>query len=370
MRYATQLADQYGRYEPLPGSFINGSLTLGENIADLAGLLVAHDAYRLSLGGKEAPVLDGLTGDQRFFLGHAQIWRRKYRDAALRRQLVTGPHSPGHFRPYVVRNLDPWYPAFGVAAGAEAVPGAGRAGPHLVSALRREALQQDLQAIGTAHADRAGAWLVPAIAGAAALTLAALAAIAGYSWPRCWLRRLRASLVRISLLRPRQVAVDFGGAVPGPDYSVAGAALELGGQPAAITDAAGQPAARQSCVSRAFRERSRRAGSQPTRNRPRGLRGRSADGLARRRRLRCGFPAARFRWRSKSTGSALAATFCYGAFPKPAAMTRLCWPSCAIRGEAGEALARPACLPPLVDPDGMVLGCNRPFASRALGIKA
>ena len=115
--YATQLADQYSKYEPLPGAFINGRLSLGENIADLAGLLVSYDAYRLSLGGSEAPVLDGFSGDQRFFLAHAQIWRNKYREAALRQQLVTGPHSPGHFRPYVVRNMDPWYPAFDVQPG-------------------------------------------------------------------------------------------------------------------------------------------------------------------------------------------------------------------------------------------------------------
>ncbi|MBA3511324.1 MAG: M13 family metallopeptidase [Sphingomonas sp.] len=115
--YATKLAEQYSLYEPLTGTFINGRLALGENIADLAGLLVSHDAYRLSLGGKQAPVIDGFTGDQRFFLGHAQIWRIKYREAALKRQLVTGPHSPGHFRPYVVRNLDEWYPAFDVQPG-------------------------------------------------------------------------------------------------------------------------------------------------------------------------------------------------------------------------------------------------------------
>jgi putative endopeptidase len=115
--YAGQLADQYSKYEPLAGQFINGRLALGENIADLAGLLVAHDAYRLSLGGKEAPVIDGFTGDQRFFLGHAQIWRTKYRENAMRQQLVTGPHSPGNFRPYVARNLDPWYQAFAVQPG-------------------------------------------------------------------------------------------------------------------------------------------------------------------------------------------------------------------------------------------------------------
>jgi putative endopeptidase len=115
--YATQLADQYSQFEPLPGAKINGRLALGENIADLAGMLVAHDAYRLSLGGKEAPVLDGFTGDQRFFLSHAQIWRWKYRENAMRQQLVTGPHSPGNFRPYVSRNLDPWYQAFDVKPG-------------------------------------------------------------------------------------------------------------------------------------------------------------------------------------------------------------------------------------------------------------
>ncbi len=115
--YATQLAEQYSKYEPLPGAFIQGRLALGENIADLAGMLVAHDAYKLSLGGKEAPVLDGFTGDQRFFLSHAQIWRTKYRENAMRQQLVTGPHSPGNFRPYVSRNLDAWYEAFQVQPG-------------------------------------------------------------------------------------------------------------------------------------------------------------------------------------------------------------------------------------------------------------
>ncbi|HUG45534.1 MAG TPA: M13-type metalloendopeptidase [Sphingomicrobium sp.] len=117
--YAAQLAAQYDLYEPIPGTFIQGKLALGENIADLAGLLVSYDAYQLSLGGQPAPILDGFTGDQRFFLGHAQIWRTKYREEALRQQLVTGPHSPGHFRPYVVRNMDPWYVAFDVEPGQE-----------------------------------------------------------------------------------------------------------------------------------------------------------------------------------------------------------------------------------------------------------
>ena len=103
---------QYAGYEPLPGSHVNGELTLGENIADLAGLTVAYDAYRLSLKGKPAKVIDGYTGDQRFFLGFAQVWRNKYRDPVLLQQLVTDSHTPGHFRPNVVRNFDPWYTTF------------------------------------------------------------------------------------------------------------------------------------------------------------------------------------------------------------------------------------------------------------------
>jgi putative endopeptidase len=96
---------------------IKGRLTLGENIADLAGLTIAYDAYRASLGGREAPVIDGLSGDQRFYLGWAQIWRRNYREANLRQRLLTDPHSPSEQRVAVVRNLDPWYPAFEVGTG-------------------------------------------------------------------------------------------------------------------------------------------------------------------------------------------------------------------------------------------------------------
>jgi putative endopeptidase len=108
---------QYAAYEPLPGSKVNGELTLGENIADLAGLTVAYDAYRMSLGGKPAKVIDGYTGDQRFFLGFAQVWRNKYREPALLQNLVTDSHTPGHFRPNVARNFDPWYATFGAKAG-------------------------------------------------------------------------------------------------------------------------------------------------------------------------------------------------------------------------------------------------------------
>ncbi|WP_407695724.1 M13 family metallopeptidase [Sphingomonas changnyeongensis] len=115
--YTDRVVAQYGAYEPLPGRKVNGALTLGENIADLAGLTVAYDAYQLSLGGRKAPVIDGFTGDQRFFLGWAQVWRSKYREAQLLQQLTTDPHTPSHFRPYVVRNLDAWYKAFDVKPG-------------------------------------------------------------------------------------------------------------------------------------------------------------------------------------------------------------------------------------------------------------
>src|SRR3546814_710800 len=89
-----KLAAQYDAYEPLPGQHVKGKLTLGENIADLAGLTVAYDAYKLALEGKEAPFIDGFTGDQRFYLGWAQVWRRNYRQANLSQRLLTDPHSP------------------------------------------------------------------------------------------------------------------------------------------------------------------------------------------------------------------------------------------------------------------------------------
>ncbi len=114
--------------EALPGLKVNGRLTLGENIGDLGGLSVALAAYRLSLDGKPAPVLDGLTGDQRFFLSWAQAWRTNYREQRLRNQVMSDPHSPAPFRVNgVVRNMDDWYAAFDVQAGRCAVPGAGAA---------------------------------------------------------------------------------------------------------------------------------------------------------------------------------------------------------------------------------------------------
>ncbi len=112
-----KVVKQYAEYEPLKGSHVNGELTLGENIADLAGVTVALDAYHKSLGGKPAKVVAGYTGDQRFFLGFGQVWRSRYRDANLLNRLTTDPHTPGFVRPTVVRNLDAWYEAFGVKAG-------------------------------------------------------------------------------------------------------------------------------------------------------------------------------------------------------------------------------------------------------------
>ena len=112
-----RLVEQYNLYEVL-GEHINGEFTLGENIGDLAGLAIAYDAYKKSLNGVEAPVIDGMTGDQRFFLGWAQVWRRNYRDANLLQRLTTDPHSPSIQRTWVVRNLDAWYSAYDVAPGA------------------------------------------------------------------------------------------------------------------------------------------------------------------------------------------------------------------------------------------------------------
>jgi putative endopeptidase len=114
---ARQLVAQYDAYEPLPGLRIRGAQTLGENIADNAGLAVAYDAYRMSLGGREAPVLDGFTGDQRFFMGRAQVNRVAFREEALRSAILSGVHSPSRWRTWAVRNHDAWYDAFGVGPG-------------------------------------------------------------------------------------------------------------------------------------------------------------------------------------------------------------------------------------------------------------
>jgi putative endopeptidase len=111
------LAAQYDAYEALPGLHLNGKQELGENIADVAGLTAAYEAWRKSLGGKPAPVIDGLTGDQRFFLAYAQAWRTKMRDKALRARIATDVHAPAMWRVQTVRNLDAWYPAFNVQPG-------------------------------------------------------------------------------------------------------------------------------------------------------------------------------------------------------------------------------------------------------------
>jgi len=112
------LAAQYDAYVALPGLNLKGKQELGENIADLAGLTAAYEAYHASLGGRPAPVIGGITGDQRFFLAFAQSWRSKQRDKALRTQIATDVHAPARFRAQTVRNLDPWYAAFGVAPGS------------------------------------------------------------------------------------------------------------------------------------------------------------------------------------------------------------------------------------------------------------
>ncbi|MDE2410524.1 MAG: M13 family metallopeptidase [Sphingomonadales bacterium] len=111
------LAKQFDTYEPFPGLHVNGKLTLGENIADVAGLSASYDAYHASLKGKDAPVIDGYTGDQRFFIAFAQTWATKMRDEALRGRIATDGHAPGMYRALTVRNLDAWYKAFDVKPG-------------------------------------------------------------------------------------------------------------------------------------------------------------------------------------------------------------------------------------------------------------
>ena len=108
------LAKQYDGYEPLPGMHINGHMTLGENVADLAGLALALDAYRTSLDGKPGPVIDGFSAEQRFFMGYAQVYRSLSREDYMRQALATDPHSPGEWRAAEVRNVDAWCTAFAV----------------------------------------------------------------------------------------------------------------------------------------------------------------------------------------------------------------------------------------------------------------
>ena len=139
---------------------VNGKLCSSENIADVAGLSAAYDAYRISLGGKEAPTAQGLTGDQQFFVSFAQSWRTKIREAAARARLLTDGHAPAKYRADTVRNLDPWYAAFAVKAGREALSRARRSRPRLVTRAvaallplvcglePREARRHDRRAIG------------------------------------------------------------------------------------------------------------------------------------------------------------------------------------------------------------------------------
>jgi putative endopeptidase len=112
-----RLVQQYDAYQPFADLHVNGKLTLGENIADLAGLAASHEAWRASLGGQPAPVVQGLTGEQQFFIAFAQTWRGKQRDPSLRQQLITDGHAPEKYRASTVRNIDAWYEAFDVKPG-------------------------------------------------------------------------------------------------------------------------------------------------------------------------------------------------------------------------------------------------------------
>ena len=114
---ADSLAAQYSAYEPIEGNFVNGRNSLGENIGDVGGLAMAYHAYKLSLNGEEAPVIDGITGDQRFFLAWAQVWREKRTEQSMLNQLRGGTHAPGRYRALAPRNHDAWYEAFNVQPG-------------------------------------------------------------------------------------------------------------------------------------------------------------------------------------------------------------------------------------------------------------
>ncbi|PHS21452.1 MAG: peptidase M13 [Robiginitomaculum sp.] len=115
---SAKLGKQYDGFEPIEGHHVNGELTMGENIGDLGGINFALSAYKLSLKGKDAPVIDGFTGEQRLFLSWGQIWRGKMRDESLINQITTNPHSPSQYRANgIVRNVDAWYDAFDVKEG-------------------------------------------------------------------------------------------------------------------------------------------------------------------------------------------------------------------------------------------------------------
>jgi predicted metalloendopeptidase len=112
-----RLAAQFDGYHPFPDVSVHGQQTLSENIADVAGLSVAHDAWRETLAGKPAASVDGFSGEQLFFLSYAQSWQTKMREAELRRRIVIDGHAPAEYRADTVRNLDPWYEAFSVQPG-------------------------------------------------------------------------------------------------------------------------------------------------------------------------------------------------------------------------------------------------------------
>jgi endothelin-converting enzyme/putative endopeptidase len=112
-----QLAKQYDSYYPFPDLHVNGQQTLAENIADVAGISAAYDGYHASLKGQAAPVQEGFSGDQQFFIAYGQDWASKVRTAALRQQVLTDPHAPGEYRAATVRNIDAWYSAFDIKPG-------------------------------------------------------------------------------------------------------------------------------------------------------------------------------------------------------------------------------------------------------------
>ena len=130
---AAGLVKQYGAYSPVPGYYINGELTLGENIGDNSGLSMTYNAYRRSLDGKPSPVIDGLTGEQRLYIGFALKWRAKLRPEAAIAQIKSDPHSPGEFRAKgTVMNQPGFYEAFGIKPGDADVSAARAARDHVV----------------------------------------------------------------------------------------------------------------------------------------------------------------------------------------------------------------------------------------------
>jgi predicted metalloendopeptidase len=114
---AAKLAAQFDKYQPFPDIHVNGKLTSAENIADVAGLAAAYDAYRMAYKGKEAPAVGGMKGDAQFFVSFGQSWQTKIREAAARQRIMTDGHAPAEYRSDTVRNLDAWYDAFGVKSG-------------------------------------------------------------------------------------------------------------------------------------------------------------------------------------------------------------------------------------------------------------